>query len=50
LTPPVFKFETEDEAISIANATEFGLAAYVYTRDLGRAFRASEALEYGIVA
>ena len=46
---PVFRFDTEDEAIAIANATEFGLAAYVYTRDLGRAFRVSEALEYGIV-
>ena len=46
---PVFRFETEEEAIAQANDTEFGLAAYFYTRDLGRAFRVSEALEYGIV-
>jgi len=46
---PVFKFETEDEAIALANATEYGLACYFYTRDLGRAFRVAEALEYGIV-
>ncbi|HEY4200661.1 MAG TPA: NAD-dependent succinate-semialdehyde dehydrogenase [Devosiaceae bacterium] len=46
---PVFRFETEEEAIAAANDTEFGLAAYFYTRDLGRAFRVSEALEYGIV-
>jgi succinate-semialdehyde dehydrogenase/glutarate-semialdehyde dehydrogenase len=45
----VFKFETEAEAITLANATEYGLAAYVYTRDLGRAFRVMEALEYGLV-
>jgi succinate-semialdehyde dehydrogenase/glutarate-semialdehyde dehydrogenase len=46
---PVFKFATEAEAIAAANDTEYGLAAYLYTRDLGRAFRASEALEYGMV-
>jgi succinate-semialdehyde dehydrogenase/glutarate-semialdehyde dehydrogenase len=46
---PVFRFETEEEVIAMANDTEFGLAGYVYTRDLGRAFRMSEALEYGIV-
>jgi succinate-semialdehyde dehydrogenase / glutarate-semialdehyde dehydrogenase len=46
---PVFRFETEDEAIRLANDTEFGLAAYFYTRDLGRSWRVSEALEYGIV-
>jgi succinate-semialdehyde dehydrogenase/glutarate-semialdehyde dehydrogenase len=46
---PIFRFETEDEAIAIANDTEFGLAAYFYTRDLARAFRVSEALEYGMV-
>jgi succinate-semialdehyde dehydrogenase/glutarate-semialdehyde dehydrogenase len=46
---PVFRFESETEVIARANATEFGLAAYFYTRDLGRAFRVSEALEYGIV-
>lgn len=46
---PLFRFETEAEAIRMANDTEFGLAAYVYTRDLGRSWRVSEALEYGIV-
>lgn len=46
---PVFRFETEAEAVAAANDTEYGLAAYFYTRDLGRAFRVSEALEYGMV-
>ena len=46
---PVFKFETEEEAIQMANDTEFGLASYFYTRDLGRAFRVAEALKYGMV-
>jgi succinate-semialdehyde dehydrogenase/glutarate-semialdehyde dehydrogenase len=46
---PLFKFKTEAEAIAMANATEFGLAAYVYTRDLARSWRVSEAIEYGIV-
>ena len=46
---PIFSFSTEDEAIRLANDTEFGLAAYVYTRDLGRSWRVPEALEYGIV-
>ena len=46
---PLFRFETEAEAIAMANDTEFGLAAYFYTRDLARAFRVSEALEYGMV-
>jgi succinate-semialdehyde dehydrogenase / glutarate-semialdehyde dehydrogenase len=46
---PLFKFQTEAEAIAMANDTEFGLAAYVYTRDLGRSWRVSEAIEYGIV-
>jgi succinate-semialdehyde dehydrogenase/glutarate-semialdehyde dehydrogenase len=46
---PVFRFETEGEAIAAANATEFGLAAYVYTRDVGRVFRVGEGLEYGMV-
>jgi succinate-semialdehyde dehydrogenase / glutarate-semialdehyde dehydrogenase len=46
---PVFRFETEEEAIRLANDTEYGLACYFYTRDLGRAFRVSEALDYGIV-
>ncbi len=45
----VFKFETEQQAIEMANATEFGLAAYCYTKDLGRAWRMSEQLEYGMV-
>jgi succinate-semialdehyde dehydrogenase/glutarate-semialdehyde dehydrogenase len=46
---PLFKFESEAQAISMANDTEFGLAAYVYTRDLARSWRVSEAIEYGIV-
>ncbi len=46
---PLFRFETEAEAIRMANATEFGLAAYFYGRDIGRIFRVAEALEYGIV-
>ncbi|NNM01693.1 MAG: NAD-dependent succinate-semialdehyde dehydrogenase, partial [Gammaproteobacteria bacterium] len=46
---PVFRFDTEDEALRLANDTEFGLAAYVYTRDHGRAWRVPEALEYGMV-
>ena len=46
---PLFRFDSEADAIRMANDTEFGLAAYVYTRDLGRSWRVSEALEYGIV-
>jgi succinate-semialdehyde dehydrogenase/glutarate-semialdehyde dehydrogenase len=46
---PLFRFETEEEAIRMANDTEFGLAAYFYTRDLSRSWRVSESLEYGIV-
>jgi succinate-semialdehyde dehydrogenase/glutarate-semialdehyde dehydrogenase len=46
---PVFRFHTEQEAIDAANATEFGLASYFYSRDMGRIFRVSEALEYGMV-
>ncbi len=46
---PLFRFNTEQEAIQMANDTEFGLAAYLYTRDLARSWRVSEALEYGIV-
>jgi succinate-semialdehyde dehydrogenase/glutarate-semialdehyde dehydrogenase len=46
---PLFSFTTEAEAIRMANDTEFGLAAYVYTRDLGRSWRVPEALEYGMV-
>lgn len=47
---PVFKFETEQEVIAYANDTEFGLASYLFTKDLGRAFRITQALEYGMVA
>jgi succinate-semialdehyde dehydrogenase/glutarate-semialdehyde dehydrogenase len=46
---PVFRFKTEQEAIDAANATIFGLASYFYSRDIGRIFRVSEALEYGMV-
>ncbi len=46
---PVFRFKTEAEAIALANATEFGLASYFYSRDIGRIFRVGEALEYGMV-
>ncbi|TPN88604.1 NAD-dependent succinate-semialdehyde dehydrogenase [Mesorhizobium sp. CU2] len=46
---PVFKFETEEEAVALANDTEFGLAAYFYTGNLGRAFRVMEGLKYGMV-
>ena len=46
---PLFRFETEAQAIAMSNDTEFGLAAYFYTRDLARSWRVSEGLEYGIV-
>jgi succinate-semialdehyde dehydrogenase/glutarate-semialdehyde dehydrogenase len=46
---PLFRFDTEAEAIELANRTEFGLAAYFYSRDVGRVWRVAEALEYGIV-
>jgi succinate-semialdehyde dehydrogenase/glutarate-semialdehyde dehydrogenase len=46
---PLFRFETESDATAMANDTEFGLAAYFYTRDLARSWRVAEALEYGIV-
>lgn len=47
---PLFRFETEEEVISMANNTEFGLAAYFFSRDIGRIFRVAEALESGMVA
>lgn len=47
---PIFKFKTEEEVIGYANDTEFGLASYFYARDVGRIFRVSEGLEYGMVA
>lgn len=46
---PVFKFKSEDEAVAAANNTEFGLASYFYSRDIGRIYRVGEALEYGMV-
>jgi succinate-semialdehyde dehydrogenase/glutarate-semialdehyde dehydrogenase len=46
---PLFRFRTEEEAVALANATEFGLAGYFYSRDIGRVWRVAEALEYGIV-
>jgi succinate-semialdehyde dehydrogenase/glutarate-semialdehyde dehydrogenase len=46
---PLFKFKTEEEAIAMANDTEFGLACYFYSRDVGRVWRVAEGLEYGMV-
>lgn len=46
---PLFRFESEEEVIAMANATEYGLASYFYTRDLARSFRVAEALKYGMV-
>ena len=46
---PLYRFKTDDEAIKMANDTEFGLAAYFYSRDIGRIWRVAEGLEYGIV-
>jgi succinate-semialdehyde dehydrogenase/glutarate-semialdehyde dehydrogenase len=46
---PLYRFHEEEEAVSLANDTEFGLAAYFYSRDIGRCWRVAEALEYGIV-
>ena len=46
---PIFRFQTDEEAVQMANDTEFGLASYFYTRDIGRVWRVAEALEYGMV-
>ena len=46
---PIFRFSTEQEVIAQANDTEFGLACYAYTQDVGRVWRVSEALDYGMV-
>ncbi len=46
---PLFKFETEDDVIEMANNTEFGLASYFYSKDVSKIFRVAEALEYGMV-
>jgi succinate-semialdehyde dehydrogenase/glutarate-semialdehyde dehydrogenase len=46
---PIYRFDTEEEAIAAANDVEYGLAAYFFTRDVGRIFRVSEGLDYGIV-
>ena len=47
---PLFRFKTEEEAVAMANDTEFGLAAYFYGRDIGRVWRVAEAIEAGMVA
>src|SRR5690606_15549564 len=46
---PLFRFQSEEEAVAMANDTEFGLAAYFYSRDVGRVFRVAEGLEAGMV-
>jgi succinate-semialdehyde dehydrogenase/glutarate-semialdehyde dehydrogenase len=46
---PLFRFKTDDEVIELANRTEFGLASYFFSRDIGRIWRVAEALEYGMV-
>ena len=46
---PIVSFASDEEAVRLANDSEYGLAAYLFTRDLSRAFRVSEALEYGII-
>ncbi|XQU70573.1 Succinate-semialdehyde dehydrogenase [NADP(+)] GabD [Cupriavidus sp. H18C1] len=46
---PLFRFHTDDEVVGMANDTEFGLASYFYSRDIGRIWRVAEALEYGMV-
>src|SRR5262249_32867880 len=46
---PLFRFQTDEEAVTLANSTEFGLAAYFYSRDVGRIWRVAEGLESGMV-
>ena len=46
---PVFRFHSDDEVIAMANDTEFGLASYFYSRDIGRIYKVAEQLEYGMV-
>jgi succinate-semialdehyde dehydrogenase/glutarate-semialdehyde dehydrogenase len=46
---PVFRFDSEDEVVAAANASEFGLASYLFSRDIGRIFRVAERLQYGMV-
>jgi succinate-semialdehyde dehydrogenase / glutarate-semialdehyde dehydrogenase len=46
---PLFRFKTEEDAVRLANDTEFGLAAYFYSRDIGRVWRVAEQVEYGII-
>ena len=46
---PLFRFKTEEEAVAMANDSEYGLAAYFYARDVGRIFRVAEGLEAGII-
>ena len=46
---PLIRFKTDDEVVELANRTEFGLASYFYSRDIGRVWRVAEALEYGMV-
>jgi succinate-semialdehyde dehydrogenase/glutarate-semialdehyde dehydrogenase len=46
---PLFRFDTDEEAIRLCNATEFGLAAYFYSRDIGRIWRAAEGIESGMI-
>jgi succinate-semialdehyde dehydrogenase/glutarate-semialdehyde dehydrogenase len=46
---PLFRFKTDDEVVELANRTEFGLASYFYSRDIGRIWRVAEQLEYGMV-
>ena len=46
---PIFKFETDEEGVALANHTEYGLAGYFYSRDIGRVWRIAEALEVGMV-